>query len=92
MIRDKAPTARALEMLIRRMEEASEELQSEVALVFLAPSMAKHKALWKKLGYEQITVDNLTVRSWKNAAQETITPDMVMYFKRLKEHRVLRPM
>lgn len=92
MIRDNAPAARALEMLIRQMEEASEELQSEVALVFLTPSMAKHKALWKKLGYEQITVDNLTVRSWKNAAQETITPDMVMYFKRLKEHRVLRPM
>jgi hypothetical protein len=74
------------------MEKASEELQSEISLIFLEPNLARHKHIWEDLGYQRIDVEDLTVRSWRNAALETITPDTVMYFKRLREQRILRPM
>lgn len=91
MVRDGLPLTESLALMIKRMEEASEELQSEVSLIFLETELAEQENVWHKLGYEKIGVHDLNVRSWKNAALETLKPDTVMYFKRLREDRILRP-
>ncbi len=84
--------AKALNLLVETMETASRELQSEAALLFLTPVIAQHENIWRDLGYKARTVKDLKVRAWQNAAMESMLPGTVLFFKRLRMHRVLRPM
>jgi len=84
--------AKALNLLVKTMETASRELQSEAALLFLTPVIAQHENIWRDLGYKARTVKDLKVRAWQNAAMESMLPGTVLFFKRLRMHRVLRPM
>ncbi len=77
--------------MIAEVETASEELQCEAALLFLSPELAQSSDVWKNLGYEARTVKNLNVRAWQEAAMESMPAGTVLYFKRLREDRVLRP-
>jgi dephospho-CoA kinase len=47
--------------------------------------------VWKSLGYEMRTEDNLGVRAWQEAAHETMGRGETMFFKQLRKDRVLRP-
>jgi dephospho-CoA kinase len=84
------PVDQALRMLISAMEDASAELQSEAALVYSDPTLAKAGA-WKASGYEPTTVNQLGVKAWEEAAQESAVPGTTMLFKRLRADRILRP-
>jgi dephospho-CoA kinase len=88
---EKLNLAEALKALIPAIEEASRQLQAEVALVFVSPILAKQTNIWSKLGYYHRTADELSVDAWKEAALETMDGDMLMLFKRLRADRVLRP-
>ncbi|MBL8103914.1 MAG: hypothetical protein JNM02_15395, partial [Anaerolineales bacterium] len=56
---DTLDTAKALETLIKGVENASGELQREASLIFALDSLAAQEALWQKLGYEKRTPDSL---------------------------------
>ncbi len=85
-----APVDKSLQMLIAAMESASAELQSEAALIFSEPSLAKAGA-WKTAGYTQTAINNLGVKAWEEAAEESEIAGTTLLFKRLREDRVLRP-
>ncbi len=85
---DPAPAIRAL---LQEVERASQELQAEASLVFVPPGLAQHVGLWKQLGYEQRTPQTLGVQAWQDAALESMPPGTIMYFKQLRQDRVLRP-
>ncbi len=86
-----SPT-KSMKVLVETMEKASLELQSEASLLFLSPTIAQHEKIWNGLGYKARTVKDLSVRAWQNAAMESMLPGTVLFFKRLQEHRILRPM
>jgi len=84
------PTDRALPLLLHAVEAASSELQSEAAVVYVDRSMARDRA-WRKAGYEPSSLGSLGVHAWEEAAREAYVPDAQLFFKRLREDRVLRP-
>ncbi len=83
--------AKALEKLVREIEQVSSDLQCEASLVFPTPSLAEQSAVWQKLGYESRSPDALGVQAWTDAAKESMPADTVLYFKQLRRDRVLRP-
>jgi len=82
---------KALEMLIREVEHASGELQSEASLIFPMKDLASQDALWIQLGYERRTPQTLGVQAWQDAASELIPTGGALLFKPLRTDRVLRP-
>lgn len=89
-LEDNLDVAKALETLIKGVEGASSELQSEASLIFALDSLASQEALWQKLGYEKRTSDSLGVQAWQEAAVDA-APGSVLFFKQLRQDRVLRP-
>lgn len=86
------PLERAVPPLIHAVEVASEELQSEAALLFLPPYLAQHARTWREIGYQPQTIQGLGVRAWQEAAAESMPPGSSLWFKRLRRERVLRPL
>ncbi len=84
-------SAAALEALINEVERASHELQSEASLIFPPSELAANESLWKKLGYEKRTPQTLGIQAWQDAATEYNTEGAALYFKQLRQDRVLRP-
>lgn len=82
---------KALETLVKEVERASSELQSEASLVFPMGEFIAQESLWKQLGYERRTPETLGVQAWKDAANESMSADGTLLFKRLRQDRVLRP-
>lgn len=85
------PLDQAAPILINEMERASKDLQSEASLVFVPPEMAKMEALWRGLGYEPRAPSALGVQAWQEAAAESMPEGTVLFFKQLRQDRVLRP-
>ncbi len=77
--------------LVSEVEEASKELQCEIALIFVYPELAAYRDMWQQLGYEERLPSELTVVAWHEAALESYRPGTVMLFKQLRADRVLRP-
>ncbi|HEY69599.1 MAG TPA: hypothetical protein G4O08_03345 [Anaerolineae bacterium] len=74
------------------LDEAASELQSEAVLLFLPPSLAQHVSTWRSVGYRPQTIQSLDVRAWQDAARESMPRGTSLWFKRLREDRVLRPL
>ncbi len=86
-----AASEKALETLIGEVEQASHDLQVEASLIFLNPDLAEKESMWKKLGYERRTPDSLGVQAWQDAVRESQPENTVLFFKQLRQDRVLRP-
>lgn len=84
-------TARALETLISEVESASNDLQCEASLIFAPADLGTHQDTWKKLGYQRRAPDTLGVQAWTDAALESMTKDSLLFFKQMRQDRVLRP-
>jgi dephospho-CoA kinase len=82
---------KAFETLIKEVEQASSELQSEASLIFPMNELAAQEAVWKGLGYERRTPETLGVQAWQDAADESMTSGKALFFKQLRQDRVLRP-
>lgn len=80
-----------LSALVMEMEKISKDLQCEAALIHVPHKMAKMDTLWQHLGYEMRTPHSLGVSAWQEAAEESI-PGTSLYFKQLRQDRVLRPL
>ncbi len=85
------PFEQALEALLKEVERASQDLQCEAALIFPVPSLAAQENVWKKLGYERRTPQSLGVQAWTDAAIESQPAGTVLFFKQLRQDRILRP-
>ena len=90
-LEDNLNAAQALETLIKGVEGASSELQSEASLIFALDAIATQDATWQKLGYEKRTQESLGVQAWQEAASEGAPAGSVLFFKQLRQDRVLRP-
>lgn len=90
-LEDHMDAEKALDHLIKGVEGASRELQSEASLIFAVDNLAAQEALWQKLGYEKRTPDSLGVQAWQEAATEAAPAGSVLFFKQLRQDRVLRP-
>jgi len=86
------PLDEAIPALMDAVETASSELQSEASLLFLPPYLAQHVGAWRAVGYRPQTVQGLGVRAWQEAALESMPRGASLWFKRLREDRVLRPL
>lgn len=82
---------RALEALIKEVESASGDLQSEASFIFPMNELAAQEDLWKQLGYEKRTPETLGVQAWQESASESLAAGGVLLFKQLRQDRVLRP-
>lgn len=82
----------AIPSLMEAVERASQELQSEASLLFLPPYLAQHVSTWRSVGYRPQTIQGLGVRAWQEAAIETMPRGASLWFKRLREDRILRPL
>lgn len=82
----------AIPALMNAVETASLELQSEASLLFLPPYLAQHTLSWRDVGYRQQTVQELGVRAWQEAAIESMPRGSSLWFKRLREDRIMRPL
>ena len=83
--------AKAIETLVNEVEHASHELQAEASLIFPPSDLIGSDAVWKKLGYEKRTPQTLGVQAWQDAAAESMPAGAALYFKQLRQDRVLRP-
>ena len=81
-----------LSALMGAVESASVELQSEASLLFLPPYLAQHSLAWREVGYSPQTIQGLGVRAWQEAAIESMPRGASLWFKRLREDRILRPL
>lgn len=91
MLVDHVPDDKAIPLLVHEMEKASNDLQCEISLLFLTPEMEKREQIWQRLGYEPIKLDDLKVIAWINAAKDSMPDGTNLYFKKLRQDRVLRP-
>jgi dephospho-CoA kinase len=87
---DVNPTS-AIQVLLPEIEKASRDLQCEASLLFLSPDFNAYKDLFARLGYEPRTIESLSIQAWEEAARESQPPGTVLYFKQLRQDRVLRP-
>lgn len=85
------PVERALPLLITEMEKASHNLQCEASLVFASPTLARETDLWRSLGYETRPAERLGVLAWMEAARESMPAGTSLFFKQLRQDRILRP-
>lgn len=90
-LEDNLNAGHALETLIKGVEGASGELQSEASLIFALDTIAAQEGTWQKLGYEKRTRESLGVQAWQEAASEAAPAGSVLFFKQLRQDRVLRP-
>jgi dephospho-CoA kinase len=84
-------TQKALNTLIKEVENASSELQSEASLIFVMNELSAQEAVWKQLGYEKQAPETLGVQAWQDAALESTQAGSSLFFKQLRQDRVLRP-
>jgi len=59
--------------------------------VFVSTDLAAHDSVWKKLSYEKRMPQALGVQAWQDAAVESMPVDTVLFFKQLRQDRILRP-
>jgi dephospho-CoA kinase len=87
-----APLDKLAPAMLEAVENASRELQSEAALVFVPPALAKDAAqALAGRGFLPTALDQLRVAAWLEAARESMPPGASMLFKKLRDDRVLRP-
>jgi dephospho-CoA kinase len=80
-----------LKTLINEVERASGDLQCEASILYLPKTLAALQSTWKQLGYEARTPQSLGVQAWSDAALESAQPNAILFFKQLRQDRVLRP-
>jgi N-acetylglutamate synthase-like GNAT family acetyltransferase len=85
------PIQESIPVLVDHVEKSARDHQCEASLIFLPPYMARLNDLWHSLGYENRPPHSLEVQAWQEAAIESMPFGTLMFFKQLRQDRVLRP-
>jgi len=86
------PFEDAIRAMVQEIESASNELQCEASILFLPPAFAQHRGAWHELGYTVREIKSLRARAWQEAAIESMPEGTILFFKRLRKDRILRPL
>jgi len=93
-IKPGVPVKAAIHALSVAVEEASMELQSEAAFLFLpGGTPATVLDAFKAYGYAAITLKEIKIPIWREAVEESMrnAGDQVVLWKQLRQDRVLQP-
>jgi dephospho-CoA kinase len=85
------PAGEAISNLLIEVERASQDLQCEASLLFLPSNLARQEIIWRNLGYECRTPHSVEVQAWQEAAHESMPDGSILFFKQLRQDRILRP-
>ncbi len=85
------PAEYALSLLLKEAEDASQELNCELSLIFLPLKFQGREELFASLGYSSGPIQNLGVRAWEEAVRESLSDEVIVLYKKLREDRVLKP-
>lgn len=77
--------------LIEQMEIASDQLNSEIAFIFLPTNAEDSKAIFSASGYESTVVNDVKYPAWREAITEHKPENTDLFSKRLRENLVLKP-
>lgn len=91
IVGNQAPMSTVGRALIEAMESASDELQSEVAFVFLPSNAQDQINVFSGLDYEQIKPEEIRIPAWREAVTESLPENAIVLTKRLREKLVLKP-
>jgi dephospho-CoA kinase len=93
LLRPDAAQASVVKELIEAVEAASRDLQSEIGFFFLpAASTPPVLEAFANMGYAEQELDQIKVPAWREAARESRPEDSVIYAKKLRSERVLKPL
>lgn len=87
-----APREIIVEALVKAIEAAASELQSEVGFVLLpvaTPQETIHAFL--RSGYEVTTLDDIRIPAWREAVHEAVNENPRILTKKLRADRIMRP-
>lgn len=87
-----ASTPAVVQAIIKHIEVASQELQSEVCFVFLpAGSGDDMSAPFLSNDYEATTIKEIKIPAWRESVQNNAEADTIILTKKLRQNRVLKP-
>lgn len=88
-----APKERILGEMVESIEKSSLDLQSELSLLFIEEALTGEveKPL-RMLDYERTNPSEFRVPDWRDAVEESAPEGTVLFAKKLREDRILRPM
>lgn len=86
------PRAPVIGALVSAIEEASRELQSEVAFIFLPDSAAPEiTQAFVGSGYQLLRLEEIKFPAWREAAHEMMHGELQGLIKQLRADRVMKP-
>ncbi len=86
------PRDQVLEALAGAVEEASRELQSEVAFILMPPNgPAEPVDILRRAGYAPVRIEEIRFPAWREAARELLNSHGIGLMKQLRADRVLKP-
>jgi dephospho-CoA kinase len=91
VVESAAPTQQVGQALIKAMEDAAEELQSEVVFVFLSHNVDGNKPIFEKSEYQETTIESIQYPIWREAVKESKPQDARIFSKRLREKPIQVP-
>jgi len=91
-IEPSAPRDAVIDALVKAIEEASRELQSEVGFILLPVATPQETIqAFLRSGYEATTLDDIRVPAWREAVHEAVSENPRILTKRLRADRIMRP-
>lgn len=86
------PREPVIKALVRAIEDASRELQSEVSFIFLPRTMPQPIVdSFLQNGYQHLKLNEIKFPAWREAAHEMMTPEVQGLMKQLRTDRVMKP-
>ena len=86
-----APRDMVIDALVKAIEEASRELQSEVGFIMLPSSASKETIqAFMRAGYEPTTLEQIRIPAWREAVHEALSENPRILSKKLRADRVMR--
>lgn len=86
------PRDQVVEALAGAIEEASRELQSEVAFILLNANLPADVAdSLRRVGYGPLRIEDIKFPAWREAARELLNLEGIGLMKQLRADRVLKP-
>lgn len=93
LVIERAPLQPVASALVQAVERASRELQSEVGYIFVpekdAPEMVQ---VLLQEGYEAQQLEDIKILAWREAARESRPDSALIFSKKLRAERVLKPL
>jgi len=88
-----APARPTIGALIGAVEQASRALQSELGYIFLPENAARDMVeSVVQQGYRQMKIEEIKVPAWREAARESQPAGTLIFAKKLRAERVLKPL